>query len=329
MNQPPPLHDPHEYRAALETTALFDLSDRAKIELSGPDARLFLHNLCTNDVKNLPVGGTCEAFLTTAKARVVAHVWVSHVAQESGSVLRLDMAAGLAQKVLAHLDHYLISEQVELADRTEALAFFRLCGPHTGRLLESLAPDLGTCQIRRQSLLALDGVDVFCPASAAAAVRQRLQQAGAQPAHRQTYEVLRVEAGLPEYGPDIDEERLAMEVGRTAQAICYTKGCYLGQETIVMARDRGQVNRQLLGVKLSEGRDLPPSGTKLLQGSEEVGQITSAVFSPRLGQVAALAYLRRSGQTPGTPLLVADATAGRGAVVCSLPFVAGAARLAQ
>jgi tRNA-modifying protein YgfZ len=127
-----------EYRAAREGAALFDLSDRVKVEGSGPDARLFLHNLCTNDVKNLPVGGGCEAFLTTPKARVIAHLWIGHYAQDNGSVLVLDMAASQAEKVLAHLDHYLISEQVELANRTAALAFFRLCGPRSAELFASI-----------------------------------------------------------------------------------------------------------------------------------------------------------------------------------------------
>ena len=131
-----------------------------------------------------------------------------------------------------------------------------------------------------------------------------------------TYQVLRIEAGLPECGIDIDENRLAMEVNRTAAAICYTKGCYLGQETIVMARDRGQVNRLLLGLKVAEGPPLAP-GTKLLRGNEEVGQVTSSVLSPRFG-VLALAYLRRGSWDPGTALTV-EAT-GRDAVVCALPF---------
>jgi tRNA-modifying protein YgfZ len=170
-------------------------------------------------------------------------------------------------------------------------------------------------------LLAMEGADIFCPAAAAATLASALAAAGAQPAGKDTYEVLRIEAGLPEYGVDIDEDRLAMEAGRTSQAICYTKGCYLGQETIVMARDRGQVNRQLLGVVLSQGAALQP-GSKLLRGSEAVGQVTSSAFSPRIGHVIGLAYLQRGSQTPGTELLV---EAGRWTTVSSLPFGSAAA----
>jgi folate-binding protein YgfZ len=320
-----------EYRAATESAALFDLSAAGKVEVKGPDARTFLHNLCTNDVKNLPAGAGCEAFLTTNKARVVAHVWISHLDDDA---LLLDTVPGQAPRLLAHLDHYLISEQAELADRTPDLALLRLCGPAGARLLEGvlgapcsdLAPmhnrRLGPAHVRRQLLLGLDGYDIFCPTAAAPALWQSLCQAGARPAGRLAYNVLRVEAGLPEYGPDIDEERLAMEAGRTSQAISYAKGCYLGQETIVMARDRGQVNRQLTGVTLAEGNLLIP-GTKLLQGADEAGHVTSAVFSPRLGKVIALAYLKRACQKPGTQLVVEPATEGRSVTVTALPFTSG------
>ena len=308
MPQPLPTDD---YRAAIEGVALFDLSQYGKIELTGPDAASFLQNLCTQDVKSLPVGATCEAFLTTSKARVVAHVWITHTAS---SVLRLDMVAGQAEKVLAHLNHFLISEKVEIADRTHDFALFRLVGP--------LANKLSSGDFRQHTLLALDGVDLFCPVVEADALRQRLIAAGDVPASPATYQTLRIEAGLPEYGIDIDENRLAMEVGRTAQAICYTKGCYLGQETIVMARDRGQVNRLLVGVKIPDGA-ATGTGAKLFRSGEEVGQATSSVHSPRLGHAIALAYLRRGNWDPNTELVIDPTTDGRSAVVCALPFCAG------
>lgn len=321
-----------EYRAALGGAALFDLSHHARIELRGPEARSFLHNLCTNAVKDLAVGAGGEAFLTTAKARVVALVWFS---RPDDDCLWLDSAPGQSAMILAHLDHFLISEQVELIDRTDQVALLRLCGPEAARLLQTPLgatvrdlpplgvrhadwPGVGTVHVRRHQLLALDGYDLFVPVAAAADLWKLLTAAGARPAGEQVYEVLRVEAGLPRFGSDIDEDRLAMEVGRP-QAISYTKGCYLGQETIVMARDRGQVNRQLLGITAATGPILA-AGTKLLRGDAEVGHVTSSVFSPRLGQVVALAYLRRGNGTVGTELLIEPSAAGRWATVASLPF---------
>ena len=127
---------------------------------------------------------------------------------------------------------------------------------------------------------------------------------------------------MPQYGIDIDEHRFAVEVNRTAQAISYAKGCYLGQETIVMARDRGQVNRLLMGVKVAEGAPRA-AGAKLFRANEEVGQVTSSTFSPRLGQVIALAYLRRGSWGAGTEIVIDPATDGRTAMVSLLPFVQG------
>ncbi|MSQ94466.1 MAG: aminomethyl transferase family protein [Gemmataceae bacterium] len=305
-----------EYQAALDSAALFDLSDRSKIELAGKDSRDFLNALCTQDVKNLAIGSTCEAFLTTNKARVIAHVWITH---RESNVLLLDAVAGQTDKLLQHLNRYLISEQVELADRTQELGMLRLVGPKAAELINKLA----IMPSRQHRLLALDGFDLIGLGSEISTQRQRLIDAGAVLSGPSTYQILRIEAGLPEYGIDIDEDRLAMEVNRTAQAICYTKGCYLGQETIVMARDRGQVNRLLMGVKVASGEPLTP-GTKLFRASEEVGHATSSVFSPRLGQVIAIAYLRRGSCEPGTELVVEPTRDGRTAVVEALPFCGGA-----
>ena len=296
-----------------QRAALFDLSDYAKIEVAGPDARIFLHNLCTQDVKDLPVGEWREAFLTTNKARAIAHVWITH---RENNVLWLDMAAGQGGKVLQHLDHFLISEKVELTDRTREFALFRLVGPKASEVMQRAA----ITPSRQHRLLALDGFDFFCPSAEAESLRSRLGEAGAILADSEVYDTLRIEAGLPQFGIDIDEHRFVVEVNRTAQAISYAKGCYLGQETIVMARDRGQVNRLLVGVKVAEGAPLA-AGTKLFRASEEVGQVTSSTFSPRLGQVIALAYLRRGSWDAGTEVVIDPPSDGRPAIVCALPFV--------
>src|SRR5262249_21337078 len=145
--------------------------------------------------------------------------------------------------------------------------------------------------------------DLFCQAGEGKRVAEMLAEAGAAPASPDTHESLRVEAGTPVYGKDIDDNRLVMEVGRTAQAITYSKGCFLGKEPIVMARDRGHVNRALLGATVA-GDEALAFGTRLLHNGAEAGQVTSSVFSPRLGQVIALAYLKRGSQEPGTMLTV-------------------------
>ena len=227
-------------------------------------------------------------------------------------VLMVDTVAGLAGKVFEHLNRYIISEQVELADRTRDFAFFRVVGPKTNDCLANAAVN----PTRRHRFLALDGADVIVPIDDAAATRQKLQGAGVMLGDATTYNTLRVEAGLPEYGIDIDEDRLAMEVNRP-DAISYSKGCYLGQETIVMARDRGQANRKLMGLTLPGDKPLAEK-TKLFRGTDEVGQTVSSVFSPRLKKAIALAYLRRGSWDAGTELTI-DASGGI-AEAHALPF---------
>src|SRR5207244_9526745 len=141
--------------------------------------------------------------------------------------------------------------------------------------------------------------DIVCLRSLAANVWGLLLRAGAKPAGLQAYESLRVEAGTPVYGVDMDETRFIVEVGRTAQAISYNKGCYLGQEPVVMARDRGQVQRTLLGLKLAGEEPVPP-GSKLFRDGKEVGVTASSVVSPGLGRPIAMAYVKRGNQEPGT-----------------------------
>jgi folate-binding protein YgfZ len=306
-----------EYRQTRAAAGLFDVSHRGKIELTGRDAAKFLHNLCTNDVLHLAPGAACEAFFCTAKAKTVAYVLVEHLRlPDDQDLFRLDVAPGQAERLLKHLDYYLISEQVEITDRTRDLAQLHLAGPQASAVLEQLA-----CPVppARHSPLGLPGHDLLCPREGAASIWQRLIAAGARPAGLDAYEVLRVEGGTPVYGKDIDENRFAVEVNRAAQAICYTKGCYLGQEPIVMARDRGHVNRFLVGLKLLGDGPLSP-GARVFQAGGEVGQVTSAAASPWLGAIIALAYLRRGTHEPGTLVEVESGVARLPARVTALPF---------
>jgi folate-binding protein YgfZ len=330
-----------EYREASTHAALFDCSHRGKVELTGGEAVTFLHNLSTNDITGLAIGAGCEAFLCNAKAKVIAYPRVYRLTLHDGrEALWLDLEPGQAETVIKHLDHYVISEQVEFADRTREFAQFHLTGPNAHAVLErallDAAPRLephqhmmrtfgvsATSHIRRNDMLGILGYDVVCLTSRAGTVWDALRVAGAKPAGLEAFELLRVEAGTPVYGLDVTENNLAMEVDRTAQAICYTKGCFLGQEPIVRARDLGHVNWKLRGLKLSAGVALPP-GAKVWREGKEVGRVTSSVASPRLGPIA-LAYLRRGQDLPGTEVEVDDATldggtARRTALVTSLPF---------
>jgi tRNA-modifying protein YgfZ len=267
----------------------------------------------------LPIGGGCEAYFCDSRAKVLVHAFIYHVLTAGRHGFWLDTEPDFNEKLLQHLDKHLISEAVELVDQTEHFAQIHLAGPQAKKVLEAALgmalPELvefqhmertfgpnAACHIRRHDPLGLPGYDLICRNEWAEGIWRMLQSAGAKPAGEAAFETLRIEAGTPIYGIDIDANRFVMEVARALRAVSYSKGCYLGQEPIVMARDRaGFVNRAFLGVKVLEGGPLP-AGTKLFRDSAEVGLITSSIHSPRLNAPLALGYIRRGNQEPGLQL---------------------------
>jgi folate-binding protein YgfZ len=306
-----------EYRQAQSAAVVFDQSDRGKVEVSEADAQRFLHNLTSNDILHLAPGAGCEAFLLTQKARVVAYLTIFHLPNPSGkSSFWLDFAPNTTGKAVAHLDHFLISERVAFTDHTSDLTQFHVAGPQAAEVLAKVfaalaAPDdlhatsttfhSLVCQVRRHDRLGVPGFDVLAPAAGAKQLWDSLTAAGARPAGREAYEVLRIAAGTPAQGNDVDETTFAPEVDRAGRAISYTKGCYLGQESVVMARDRGQVNRFLRRLTLPDGP--VPAGSLLFRDGKEVGRVTSSTCLPGAGGVG-LGYVRRGSQEPGTALEV-------------------------
>lgn len=300
---------PPGYTAALNGAALFDRSDAAKIELTGPDAAMFLGNLCTNDIKKLAPGSGCPAYFCDPRAKVKFQAWVWNLNTAGATGFWVETTPGRGADLFKYLDRYLISERVELFDRTDEFAQWHLAGPHAADVLwktwEVGHTDISdfsavSRSVRRRDYLNLHGFDILVPKEQTAEARQRLVQAAAVPAGPDVFETLRIEAGVPVFGPDIDENRFVMEIAGAARAVSYTKGCYLGQEPIVMARDRaGHVNRAFLGMKVLDGGPLP-AGAKVIHDGQEVGVVTSSCHSPRLGAPVALGYLRWKHQDLGT-----------------------------
>jgi folate-binding protein YgfZ len=328
-----------DYAAATTSAALFDTSGAAKLLLTGPDAPMFLGNLSTNDIKSLPLGGGCEAYFCDPRAKVKLQAWIYHVLLgDQRHAMWVETTPGRNTELLQYLDRYLISEQVDIADRTADFAQFHLAGPKAADVLSAAlgesVPELpefahmertfgkdATCSIRRRDQLGVPGFDIVCRKDVAEGVQRMLLAAGAAPGTAEAFEVLRIEAGMPVFGKDIDENRFVMEVGYAPRAVSYSKGCFLGQEPIVMARDRaGHVNRAFLGLKVLEGGPLPP-GTKLFRDGQEVGLVTSSCDSPRLGAPVALAYLKWKHQDPGTRMEAETPTGKQPVEVLGLPPV--------
>lgn len=328
-----------DYQAAISTAALFDTSAAGKLELTGPDAPMFLGNLCTHDTKNLPLGGGCEAYFCDSRAKVQFAAWIYHIKLGDGRhAMWVETTDGRNADLVKYLDRYLISEQVEIADETDRFEQFHLAGPKAaevlGKALGESVPDLpeyahmertfganATCSIRCRNQLGLAGFDIVSLKERAEGVRGMLLAAGATPGTPETFETLRIEAGMPIYGIDIDAERSVMEVGRFARAVSYSKGCFLGQEPIVMSRDRtGHAVRTFQGMKVLAGAPLP-KGTKLFRDGQEVGVVTSSCQSPRLGLPVALGYLKWKHHEPGTKLETDTPEGKRAVEVVGLPPV--------
>ncbi len=290
-----------------QNVLLFDQSHRSKVELTGPHAANFLHNLCSNNIKELPLGGGCEVFFADKSARYISFANIYHIQLSDGRhAFWLDLSPGTGLSMIGHLDKHLVSEQVDLADRTNEFAQFHICGLNSTHLLEQAVqdtiPDLGQHQhmvrsiqghiptsIRRHDFLGYVGYDLIVLKERASTLWQALVDLGAMPNGTTAFQGLRILAGLPEEPCELDATVRVMEVDRPTTAISDNKGCYLGQEPIVMARDRGQLNRKLRKVKISANA---LTAGPLTKDGKELGRICSFVEISS-GTWIALAYLRR------------------------------------
>lgn len=285
--------------------------------MAGNDRAKFLHNFCTNDIRNLKAGQGCEAFITNVQGKVLAHVFVSAQANS----LELVAVPGCAEPIIKHLSRYQISEDVTFTDRTSERGLLLVSGPQAAISLFNLgagAMSLGPGQhchcaigslaftVCRNDLLGQPGFLLSCAAAQTEPLRQALDDAGAQRADTAVFDALRIEALFPIYGVDITDGNLAQEVNRTAQAISFSKGCYLGQEPIARIDAMGHVNRLIRGIHLEEG-PVPSAGaivTTTDPEPREIGHVTSAALSFGSDLPVALGYLKRHFDTPGLAVLV-------------------------
>ncbi len=305
----------------VEDSFFFDIS-RTQIEVSGRDRAKFLHSFCTNDVKKLQPGEGCEAFVTNVNGKVLGHIFVF---AERDSLWLDSVGGSAAAALLPHFDKYVITEDVRFADRSAEFAEFLLAGSSSTELLERFSLSVsflpryghhsrGTDVLSLRSLRRVDWLAsptwlLSIPVAQRDEVQRVLTRAGVREADNGEVHALRVAAGFPIYGIDITEENLAQEVGRTALAISFTKGCYLGQEPIARIDAMGHVNRQLCRLELASGPP-PDSGTPILDkpapDGKQVGTITSSTWK-WLGdaeKLLALAYLRSSVAKSGSQVFV-------------------------
>jgi len=327
-----------EYAAARRTAGIFDFSFRARFAARGPDRISFLHNMLSNDVRSLGPSQGMYAVLLDVKGHILADL---RVYLEPDQVL-LETDADLIEKAIKTLERYIIMDEVTL----ERLNWCGLGvqGPRSRALLESslgcTLPSLSEfshfrggppglpLHVVRVTSTGEEGYELWIPLEGNPgktktvweALLARAPSFTPAPCGTQALEMLRIEAGIPRCGVDFGEDTLPLEAG-LLNALSFTKGCYPGQEIVERARSRGHVNWRLVGVTV-DAVIVPSPGEKMVFEGKEVGEATSACFSPWLDRPIALAYVRREVSEPGTRLTFAS---GAAAQIYPLPFYRRAA----
>jgi folate-binding protein YgfZ len=311
---------------------LFRLEDRALLAVSGEDRVRWLDGMLSSEVRSLsPERTGSYSVLLTRTGRVVTDL---HVLWRP-EAFWLELAADALAPTCAHLEKFIIADDVSLRDLSGDWERLALEGPAAPGVLAAALPDLPELEPDACADLPLDAAEVrvaafgwsgesafqiFAPRGRGDALAQRLLAAGAEqglvPAGPEALEILRVEAGIPRYGAELDESVLPDEAG-LGRAVSTRKGCYTGQEVVARLRSQGQVSYQLVGLRSEDGAP-PEPGAEVSAGGRKVGEVTSACVSPSAGAIA-LAFVRRAHAAPGTELRAGE----RSVRVAALPFVAG------
>jgi tRNA-modifying protein YgfZ len=308
-----------EHRAMRDGCGLLDRSDRGKLALIGPDAIEFLNGQVTNELLGLRAGeGRYAAFLTH-KGKMLGDLRILAVGE--APELLLDTERIALQALFDMIRRFKVGYEVELHKRTLERGLLSLIGPAAETIAgaAALADEEhanAPTEIAGRAALAVRtdvGVDLLCDAADTQALLAALRERGAAPVREEAAECLRIERGRPRYGIDLDDTVIPQEAGLNERAVSFTKGCYVGQETVARLHYKGKPNRHLRGLRLSAPVD---TGEQLMLGERAVGRVGSFAGSPRLGPIA-LALLRREAQ-PGASVAVGER--GASAEVVELPF---------
>jgi tRNA-modifying protein YgfZ len=284
------------YKALREHAAWIDLSGRGKIRVSGEDRVRFLHAMTTNHVEQLAPSQGQYAFFLNSQGRILADVYLFDL----GESFLLDTEPETTDKIFRHLDKYIIADDVTLADETAEWSTLGIEGPDAAAAIEALgasapANDYGIASwgarfVARAASTGSTGFRIFVPASERPALLAQLAGAAIPEADAEAARTVRLEHAKPRYGEEITERYLTQETAQL-HAVNFNKGCYLGQEIVERVRSRAQIHRRLQAVRIRSTTP-PPTGTKLKVDGKDAGEIASAAFSPALGEVVALAYVR-------------------------------------
>ncbi len=318
-----------EYSAARENGAgLIEFPNRGLIEVSGSEAEMFLTGLITNDVKTLQENTWMHAAFPNAQGRLLALV---KVWKKDGKYY-FETEDKTYETVLKNLERFTLAGDFKVRDLSQELTCFSIQGkeiPDFKFQISKGENQVLVTDFEDEKLIVLSCADigekgfyVYVSAEKVDLFRNHLQELDVQMVSDKTFEVLRIEAGLPLFGIDMDESTVVPEIG-LPDVINYQKGCYIGQEVIARIHFRGHVAKQLTGL-VFEDLSEPSAVADGLRGLEikssddkNAGKTTSVTFSPKLGKVIALAYVRYAYLEEGTDINAGEHTAK----VKNLPFL--------
>jgi len=316
-----------DYEAVREGGAgLIDLSSsRGRIRVSGSEAVMFLNGLMTNDMKSLAANRWMPAVFPTVQGRLIGAVRVIRGSEPS---FLIDTETASHEAVLKTISRFTMAGDFKVADVTEETALLTVQGQLAGEVIEKVfgtsaseIPVNGVSEVRQVTIVRAthtgeNGFDILVDAAQKAELLQALEDGGAQPISDDTLEILRVEAGIARFGVDMDDTNVVPETNLD-DAVSYTKGCYVGQEIIVRIKHRGHPAKKLTGLKFETDVQIESGAVINSTENQEIGRVTSAVISPRLGSIG-LGYVRYEQLTEGTRVIVSD---GIEATVTALPFL--------
>jgi folate-binding protein YgfZ len=317
-----------QYRQLREECGVVDRSDRGKLLVTGSEAAEYLQGQLTNDIEVLEPGEGCYAALLDRKGHMQADMRVLNLSavplpgipgERNSAAVWVDTEPEALAAARRHLDTYKIGREVAVEDVSERYSILSLIGPRSVDLAGSPAlPEHTSEPVSLEGVESLAvgtalGIDLIAPAADGERLRATLAAAGAPEVDPVAAEIIRVEAGTPRFGSEMDTATMPAEAGIVAAAVNFEKGCYIGQETVARLHYKGKPNRHLRGLRLSAPAG---PGATLSLGDKEVGRLGSSCISPVHGPIG-LAIVRREAE-PGAELLVGED--GVTARVVDLPF---------
>ena len=325
-----------EYRALRTATGLIDYSTQALLTVTGNDRADFLHRVLTNEIRRLTPGAGCRAALLTASAKLLADLLVLVEAE----AIRLLCDLPRAQTVAQTLARYLFAEAVTVHNGERQTAVLALQGPKTLDILSHVTGSpVALTRAGDHAVPRLDGIPlhvihhsligeagVLCLIApeqldmAWRILQDRGRALGLMPVGWEALNTARIEAGVPWFGLDMDEDNLLPETGLEAVAVSDSKGCYVGQEIVARMQTYGSASKKLMGLIVSAD-EVPQAGDPIDQHGEEAGRVTSGCFSWTLNRPIAMGYVKRGTYEPGTAVDILRGERRLAALVASRPLV--------